>query len=101
MARIEAEETVSFVEWASTACLHLNWGVTILAITANGSEEVCQSLHRLVRAGFNPILIAVEPVYDFGMVRERARRLGFTAYNVNTPHDLDRWRRPYSVGAAP
>jgi len=101
LARIEAEETVSFVEWASTACLHLNWGVTILAITANGSEEVCQSLHRLVRAGFNPILIAVEPVYDFGLVRERARRLGFTAYNVNTPHDLDRWRRPYSVGAAP
>lgn len=101
LARIEAEETISFVEWASTACLHLNWGVTILAITANGSEEVCQSLHRLVRAGFNPILIAVEPVYEFGLVRERARRLGFTAYNVNTPRDLDRWRRPYNVGAAP
>lgn len=101
LARIEAEETVSFAEWASTACLHLNWGVTILAITANGSESVCQSLHRLVRAGFNPILIAIEPVYDFGLVRQRARQLGFTAYNVHTPRDLDRWRRPYNVGAAP
>lgn len=101
LARIEAEETVAFTQWASTACLHLNWGVTILAITANGSEEVCQSLHRLVRAGFNPILIAVEPVYDFGLVRERARRLGFAAYNVHTPSDLDRWRRPYNVGVTP
>ena len=101
LARIEAEETVSFAEWASTACLHLNWGVTILAITANGSESVCQSLHRLVRAGFNPILIAIEPVYDFGLVRQRARQLGFTAYNVHTPRDLDRWRRPYNVGAIP
>jgi uncharacterized protein (DUF58 family) len=98
LARIEADETVAFTQWATTACLHLNWGVTILAITANGSEAVCQSLHRLVRAGFNPILIAVEPVYEFGLVRERARRLGFAAYNVAQPHDLDRWRRPYTAG---
>ncbi|MBK7896888.1 MAG: DUF58 domain-containing protein [Anaerolineaceae bacterium] len=100
LARIEAEETVTFTEWASTACLHLNWGVTILAITANGSEAVCQSLHRLVRTGFNPILITVEPDAEFGLVRERARRLGFAAYNVARPRDLDRWKRPYA-GAAP
>jgi hypothetical protein len=101
LARIEAEKTVSFADWASTACLHLNWGVTSLAITANGSETVCQSLHRLVRAGFNPILIAIEPVYDFGLVRERARQLGFAAYNVSQPRDLDRWRRPYGVRTTP
>ena len=100
LARIEAEETVAFTQWATTACLHLNWGVTILTITANGSEAVCQSLHRLVRAGFNPILITVEPIYDFGLVRERARRLGFAAYNVTQPKDLDRWRRPYRTGVA-
>jgi uncharacterized protein (DUF58 family) len=98
LARIEADETVAFTQWAATACLHLNWGVTILAITANGSEAVCQSLHRLVRAGFNPILITVEPDANFGLVRERARRLGFAAYNVAQLHDLDRWRRPYTVG---
>ncbi|MCA9919420.1 MAG: DUF58 domain-containing protein [Anaerolineales bacterium] len=101
LARIEMEETVSFTDWASTACMHLNWGVTILAITAHGSEAVCQSLHRLVRAGFNPILITVEPDNAFGLVRERARRLGFAAYNVARPRDLDRWKRPYTVGAAP
>ena len=98
LARIEAEETVAFTQWASTACLHLNWGVTILAITASGSEAVCQSLHRLVRAGLNPILIAIEPDQNFGLVRERARRLGFAAYNVAQAKDLDHWRRPYNVG---
>jgi uncharacterized protein (DUF58 family) len=98
LARIEAEETVAFTRWAAPACLHLNWGVTILAITANGSEAICQSLHRLVRTGFNPILITVEPDANFGLVRERARRLGFAAYNVARPSDLDRWRRPQTVG---
>ncbi len=99
LARIEAEKTLPFAQWAATACLHLNWGVTILAITATGSEAVCHSLHRLVRTGFNPILIVVEPDGNFGLVRERARRLGFAAYNVANPHDLDPWRRPYSAGA--
>lgn len=98
LARIETEETVSFTGWAANACLHLNWGVTILTITANGSEAVCQSLHRLVRAGFNPILITVEPDGNFGLVRERARRLGFAAYNVASPRDLDPWRRPVGQG---
>ena len=70
-----------------------------MAITANGSEAVCHSLHRLVRTGLNPILITVEPDHNFGLVRERARRLGFAAYNVAHPADLDRWRRPYTAGA--
>ncbi|MCP4419187.1 MAG: DUF58 domain-containing protein [Chloroflexi bacterium] len=100
LARIEAAETVSFTQWATTACLHLNWGVTILAITPSGGEAVCQSLHRLVRAGLNPILITVEPDHNFGLVRQRARRLGFAAYNVAQPADLDRWRRPNRGGTA-
>ena len=100
LARVEAEETVSFTQWAATACLHLNWGVTILAITPTGSEAICQSLHRLVRAGLNPILITVEPDFNFGLVRERARRLGFAAYNVTQPSDLDPWRRPHQARAA-
>jgi uncharacterized protein (DUF58 family) len=101
LARIEAEETVAFADWATTACLHLNWGVTILTITADGNEATCQSLHRLVRAGFNPILITVEPDGQFGLVRERARRLGFAAYNIAQKRDLDRWRRPYNMGVTP
>jgi hypothetical protein len=94
LARIEVERTAPFAQWATSACIHLSWGVTILAITAFGDEATCQALHRLLRAGFNPILIAVEPDYNFNLVRERARGLGFRAYNVARLRDLDPWRRP-------
>jgi len=94
LARIETDHTTPFSAWATTACINLSWGVTVLAITARGDEATCNMLHRLVRAGFNPILFAVEPDYNFGSVRERARRLGFRAYKVSGLRDLDRWRQP-------
>jgi hypothetical protein len=46
-----------------------------------------------VRAGYNPVLIVVQASPDFGQVRERARRLGFAAYQVARPQELDGWRR--------
>ena len=93
LARIESAETIPFDQWGANACYNLSWGVTILVITARGDEATCQSLHRLVRAGFNPILLAVEPDYNFGLVRERARLLGFSAFNVTGTSGLDLWRR--------
>lgn len=95
LARLETKETVDFQTWAPTACIHLSWGVTILAITGQGNETICNSLHRLLRSGFNPILIAVEPDANFSTVRERARQLGFQAYNISSPRKLDVWRRPH------
>lgn len=92
LARLESDDTIPFNTWSVPACMHLSWGVTILAITADGDEATCQTLHRLVRAGFNPILIAVEPDYNFGQVRERARRLGFRAFNVADKADLGHLR---------
>jgi uncharacterized protein (DUF58 family) len=94
LARIETDHTISFATWATAACVNLGWGVTILAITARGDEPTCNTLHRLIRAGFNPILLATEPDYNFDAVRERARRLGFRAYKVSAMRDLDRWRQP-------
>lgn len=94
LARIETAETVPFVAWAPQACLNLSWGVTILVITPNGETAICHRLHSLVRAGYNPVLIVVEANPDFGQVRERARRLGFAAYQVARPRDLDTWRQP-------
>jgi uncharacterized protein (DUF58 family) len=96
LARIENENSVPLTAWATKATAHLSWGVTILVITAQGSEPVCQTLHQLARAGYNPVLIAVEPNAEFGRVRERARRLGFAAYHVAAPSDLDHWRQRIS-----
>lgn len=94
LARLDARDTVTFSEWAPPACVRLSWGVTLVAITAQGDERTCNMLHRLARGGFNPILIAVEPDANFGRVRERARRLGFQAFNVASRRDLERWQQP-------
>jgi uncharacterized protein (DUF58 family) len=93
LARIESYDTVSFEQWAIKACVNLSWGTTLLIITSRGDNATCQTLHRLVRAGFNPILIAVEGDNNFGLVRNRARRLGFQAFNVSAISGMDLWRQ--------
>jgi hypothetical protein len=90
LARLELSQTVPFPQWAATACLGLSWGVTLLVITPSGDEATCYALHRLVRSGFNPILLVVEPDREFSLVRERARQLGFTAYHIMERRDLQK-----------
>lgn len=99
LARVEAAETAPFADWAPPLSVGLNWGVTILAITARGDVHVANTLHHMARAGFNPILIAIEPDANFGLVRERGRRLGFRAYNVNDRRDLAPWQQPQHLAA--
>lgn len=88
LARVEASPTIPFAEWLPSATIGLSWGVTLLTITPHGDLATCNALHRLVRAGFNPVLLVVEPDLQFPQVRERARQLGFTAYHVLETSDL-------------
>lgn len=99
LARLESVNTVPFAAWAAAATVRLNWGVTLLAVTGAGDEATCNALHRLVRAGYNPILVAIEPDANFGAVRERARRLGFQAYNVTGRAGLDQWQQSGPIRA--
>lgn len=94
LARIEPENTVSFNDWATTACMPLSWGTTLLVVTPKGDEATCQTLHRLLRAGYNPVLLVIEPGQNFGEIRARARQLGFLAFSVIHEQDLNRWRYP-------
>ncbi len=95
LARIEPDNTIPFSNWAPTACSHLSWGITILVITPQGDQQTCHTLHHLVRAGYNPILIVTEPNAEFSIVRERARQLGFAAFNIIQKEDLDQWQQPH------
>jgi uncharacterized protein (DUF58 family) len=94
LARVEAARTVPFLAWIPTITVGLTWGITVPVITPSGDEATCQTLHQLVRAGLNPILIVTAPTHRFGEIRERARRLGFSAFHVRERKDLDIWRRP-------
>lgn len=88
LARIEFSEADPFDHWLARATTGLSWGTTLVIITPAGTTDITNALHRLVRAGYNPVLIATQPSLNFGTVRERARRLGFTAYQVTLQSEL-------------
>jgi hypothetical protein len=88
LARIEAGNTVAFSSWMPGVCLDLNWGVTILAISPSGDEEICRSLHHLIKTGFNPVLLIIEPYVIFPEIKERARHFGFPAYQLTGRYQL-------------
>ncbi len=91
LARAElADSAEPFIAWAQSTAAPLSWGATVIVITPSGDELTCQGLHRLVRAGLNVVMLVVEPYGRFGVVQERARRLGFTAYLVASEDDLNR-----------
>ena len=92
LARVQQVEATPLADWLPTAAVGLAWGTTVVAITPSGDEATCTALHRLRRAGLNPVLVAVEPHGQFGVVQERGRRLGVLAYLVADEDDLKRWQ---------
>jgi uncharacterized protein (DUF58 family) len=97
LARLEAENSRPFLAWAPLVQAGLNWGVTLITISPKGDEATCQMLHHFVRRGLNPVLIVTQPNYSFGQVQQRARRLGFRAYNIAYKRHLDEWRQAQPV----
>ncbi len=91
LARVQTADTTPLADWLPAAALDLSWGTTVIAISPTGDEGICRSLHRLQRAGLNPVLVVIEPHGQFGMIRERARRLGVAAHLVAGENDLKRW----------
>ncbi|MFK7803686.1 MAG: DUF58 domain-containing protein [Anaerolineae bacterium] len=89
LARIEPAGVAPFNGWLKTNNLSLGWGGTALIITPTADAELCQTLHHWVRRGINPVLIQVEKSSNFVHVKERARRLGFTAVEVVDPASID------------
>ena len=93
LARTEAvERDAAFAQWLPAPCIHLGWGVTVLIVSPRGDPQVCQAAHRLLRSGFNPLLLVTERQANFGSVRERARRLGFGALEVTDERALKNWQ---------
>lgn len=91
LARAELVDCAEpFVAWAQRTAAPLSWGATVIAISPSGDELACQGLHSLVRAGLNVVMLVVEPYGRFGVVQERARRLGFAAWQVASEDDLTR-----------
>lgn len=92
LARIEPTSARHFATWIPRACVHLSWGVTVPVITPMVDDQTFHALHYLVRIGLNPVVILTMPNHRFGAIRDRARKLGFVAYNICGRKDIDVWQ---------
>lgn len=97
LARVQLDEAAALADWLPPAAAGLTWGTTVVAVTPSGDPTTCTALHRLRRAGLNPVLVAIEPHGQFGVVQERSRRLGVLAHLAADEDDLRRWQ----VGPTP
>lgn len=100
LARVQPSESPAFAEWLPAATVDLPWGTTVIAVTATGDEATCRTLHGLRRAGLNPVLVAVEAHAHFGLIAERCRRLGITAFELADENALRRWQLPRTAAPA-
>lgn len=91
LARIEASAATPLAAWAGPATAQLSWGTTVVAITAKADEPIYQALQQLLRNGFNPILVCVQPDAHFNRVRQQARQAGFRAYQLPDSQALAQW----------
>ncbi|MBM4456868.1 MAG: DUF58 domain-containing protein [Chloroflexi bacterium] len=91
LARVQTTETPPLADWLPAATVDLAWGATVIIVAPTGDEAICRASHRLLQRGLNPVLVVIESYYQFGVVRERARRLGFTAQMVADERDLRQW----------
>ncbi|MGC8780021.1 MAG: DUF58 domain-containing protein [Anaerolineae bacterium] len=101
LARVQTADLAPLADWLPTAALGLGWGTTVIIVCPTGDEATCRAAHRLLRAGLNPVLAVIEPHGQFGVIRERARRLGVAAHLVASEADLKRWAvgRSFSLAA--
>jgi uncharacterized protein (DUF58 family) len=93
LARAQLADGSALAGWLPGATAGLGWGATVVAVSPSGDETLLAALGRLRRAGLNPVLVVVEPYGQFGVVRERARRLGVAAHEVSDEDDLRAWQR--------
>jgi uncharacterized protein (DUF58 family) len=97
LARIEPRHDIPLFRWIARSCNQLSWGTNIIAITPSGDEKICAALHQLVRTGYSPSLIVVDAQTDMRTARERARNLGFRAFEARNDRELNQWRRPNAI----
>ncbi len=89
LARVESCPSQPLFQFIAHATLKLGWGTTIFILTPNGDITTTAALHRLVRAGYNPVLLLTQPTAKFPAIRARALQLGFRAYAVYEEVDLE------------
>ncbi len=93
LARIQAAETISFVELLHQQMVHLSWGTTLILITPLFDENLYDALFQAQRAGLNAVLVPCGPIAELSKIRQRADYFGFQFFHILNERDLDIWRQ--------
>jgi uncharacterized protein (DUF58 family) len=93
LARVEAAETISFLNFVRRESVHLAWGTTLILITGNAQDALFDELFQLRRSGLDIVLILVGKVAHAQEARQRARQFSFPFYHIRNELELDIWRR--------
>jgi uncharacterized protein (DUF58 family) len=92
LARVRADESISFNELLRRETIHLSWGTTLILITPKADEVFFDQLFQVRRAGINLILIVVGQVRNFPLIQQRAQTFRLPVYHITSERDLDIWR---------
>lgn len=89
LARIQlhnAGEPLS--DWLPQRAAELEWGTTLLVVTARLDETLLWSLHNLYRRGLNVLVTVCASQPGFRQIQQQAGQLGIDAYHTMWESDL-------------
>jgi len=92
LARIEAAETLPFLDMLRQEIVHLPWGSTLVLVTGSAEETLFDGLFQIRRSGLNAVLVLAGQIAHTQRIRQRAEYFKFPFYNIRTEFDLDMWR---------
>ena len=92
LARIEAAETLPFLDMLRQEIVHLPWGSTLVLVTGSAEEALFDGLFQIRRSGLNAVLVLAGQIAHTQRIRQRAEYFKFPFYNIRTEFDLDMWR---------
>ena len=92
LARIEAAETLPFLDMLRQEIVHLPWGSTLVLVTGSAEETLFDWLFQIRRSGLNAVLVLAGQIAHTQRIRQRAEYFKFPFYNIRTEFDLDMWR---------
>jgi uncharacterized protein (DUF58 family) len=93
LARVQAFETISFVEFLRQEYVNLSWGTTLILITSQANEALFDQLFQLRRAGLNAVLIPAGLAGYSKEAQRQAEYFNFPYFPIRNENDLDMWRR--------
>ncbi len=90
LARLQCATSESFPALLRRASAALPWGATLLLVTGQLPDELLDELIRARRRGFNPTVMNIGQYPGLREAQQRARRLGFKIFQIQTILDLER-----------